>query len=333
MMTVDKHRPTTPEKPYKSAKWTIRFAIAVLLMYCGVEVFAAMQNDAHESAIEIRLAPNPVVNGNVVLLEIDAGNLADPVVGIQAKFKKMSIPVYEHPARDAGYFIGLIGIGYYHKPEKVSVKLEWTNRQGYHSKDIALEITKGRFKREKLNVPPRKVKPSKKAITRITRERRELKTVFASSQAARLWHASFKRPVTGKVTSPFGSMRLLNGKVRSYHGGVDFRAPTGTPIYAANDGIVRMAKNLFYSGNHVIVDHGMELFTSYSHLSEFSVEPGQHVSRGQQIGLSGATGRVNGPHLHWSARINGVKVDPLQLMELVNSLFDASDTQEFKIAQ
>ena len=331
-MTIDEHRPE-PSKPLQAARWPILFAMAVFFMYCGAEVRAAAQSDAYGSAIATRLMPNPVVNGNVVLLEIDAGNLADPVVGIQAKFKGKIIPVYEHPAKEAGYFFGLIGIGYYTKPEKISVTLEWTNRQGYHITDISLEIISGRFKSEKLNVPPRKVSPSKKDQSIIARERAEIKSVYATSHAARLWHSSFQRPATGKVTSPYGSKRLLNGKVRSYHSGLDFRAPTGTPIYATNDGIVRLAKNLFYSGNHVIVDHGMELFTGYSHLNEFRVKPGQTVYKGQEIGLAGATGRANGPHLHWSARINGVKVDPLQLMELVNSLFDASNTAEFRIAQ
>jgi len=299
-------------------------------MCCAAEVYAAAQRDADGSALAIRLIPNPVVNGNVVLLEIDTSHLVDPVVGIQAKFKEEIIPVYEHPAREAGFFIGLIGIDYYNKPEKVSVALEWTNRQGYHATDLSLEIIKGRFKSEKLKVQPRKVSPSRKDRTRIARERSELKSIYASSHIARLWHSSFQRPATGKVTSPFGSKRLLNGKVRSYHSGLDFRAPTGTPIYAANDGIVKMAKNLFYSGNHVIVDHGMALFTGYSHLNEFRVKPGQTVYKGQEIGLAGATGRASGPYLHWSARINGVKVDPLQLMELINSLFDASNTAEFR---
>ena len=332
-MTVDKHRPPAPEKPHNVAKWTIRLALAVFMICCGAEVYAAAQSGADGSAIAVRLIPNPVINGNVALLEIDASRLADPVVGIQAKFKEKTIPVFEHPARDAGYFFGLVGIGYYNKPQKVSITLEWTNRQGYHSTDIGLEIISGRFKSEKLKGQPRKVSPSKKDQTRIARERREIKAIYASSQIDRLWLSSFQRPTSGKVTSPFGSKRLLNGKVRSYHSGLDFRAPTGTPIYATNDGIVRLAKNLFYSGNHVIVDHGMTLYTGYSHLSEFRVTPGQTVYKGQEIGLAGATGRANGPHLHWSARINGVKVDPLQLMELINSLFDVSNTAEFSNAQ
>jgi hypothetical protein len=331
-MTVDENR-TEPSKRHRFVKWKILYALAAFFICCSAEVYVAAQSDADGSAIAIRLVPNPVVNGNVALLEIDASQLASPVVGIQAKFKEETIPIYEHPAKDAGYYIGLIGIGYYSKPEKVSVTLEWTNWQGYHSTDISLEIINGRFKSEKLKVQPGKVSPTKKDQSRIARERSEIKSVYASSHAARLWHSSFQRPATGKVTSPFGSKRLLNGKVRSYHSGLDFRAPTGTPVYAANDGIVRLTKNLFYSGNHVIVDHGMELFTGYSHLNEFRVKPGQNVYKGQEIGLAGATGRANGPHLHWSARINGAKVDPLQLMELVNSLFDASNTAELRTAQ
>jgi len=296
-MTFDEQRPE-PSKPHRFTIWKILCALAAFIICCGTEVKAAAQSDADGSVIATRLTPNPVVNGNVVLLEIDTSRLTDPVVGIQARFKENTILVYEHPARNAGYLFGLFGIGYYNKPENVSVTLEWTNRQGYHATDIPLEIVEGRFKSEKLKVQPRKVSPSKKDRTRITRERSELKSVYASSQVGRLWRSSFQRPATGKVTSPFGSKRLLNGKVRSYHSGLDFRAPTGTPIYAANDGIVKLAKNLFYSGNHVIVDHGMALFTGYSHLSEFRVKPGQTVHKGQLIGLSGATGRTSGPHLH-----------------------------------
>lgn len=330
-MTTEKHRPE-PSKPHRSARWKIMYALAAFFLCGGAEVYSAVQSAA-DDAIATRLIPNPAVNGNVVLLEIDASRLADPVVGIQAKFTEQTIPIYEHPAKGAGNFFGLIGIGYYSKPETVSVTLEWTNRQGYHTAQIPLEIITGRYKSEKLKVQPRKVSPSKKDRTRIARERSELKSIYASSHIARLWHTSFQRPATGKVTSPFGSKRLLNGKVKSYHSGLDFRAPTGTPIYAANDGIVKLAKDLFYSGNHVIVDHGMSLFTGYSHLSEFKVKPGQTVYKGQEIGLAGATGRTNGPHLHWSARINGVRVDPMQLMELINSMFDVSNMAEFSTAQ
>jgi murein DD-endopeptidase MepM/ murein hydrolase activator NlpD len=83
-----------------------------------------------------------------------------------------------------------------------------------------------------------------------------------------------------------------------------------------------LAKNLFYSGNIVIVDHGVNIFTLYAHLSEIQVKNGQQIARGQQVGLSGASGRVSGPHLHWAVKVNGVYVDPLQFLTVITSLLE-----------
>jgi len=115
---------------------------------------------------------------------------------------------------------------------------------------------------------------------------------------------------------------LFNGQHESYHRGTDFRARAGTPVYASNFGIVRLAKNLFYSGNIVIMDHGKGIFTNYAHLSKIQVVAGQQVTRGDQIGLSGATGRVSGPHLHWGVKINAAYVDPLQFLAVISDLLE-----------
>jgi len=293
-----------------------------LLLWCSF-ASAAPFSVTHPSGIEVHATPNPVNNGRTVLLEIDTRNLTEPIVGIQAWHKERVIPVYRHPLKGPDILIGLIGISYYRKSGTVDVKLEWTNRSGYHLLQIPIEVTKGQFKKEKLRVPKGKVSPSTTDRRRISGERSTIKSIYNTPEPSRLWETAFAMPATGRVTSPFGSQRVLNGTLRSYHNGIDFRAPTGTPIFAANGGIVRLASNLFYSGNHLIIDHGLGLFTGYSHLSAFSVTPGQRVHKGQEIGLAGATGRTNGPHLHWAAKVNGINVDPLQLMELIDSLFAA----------
>jgi murein DD-endopeptidase MepM/ murein hydrolase activator NlpD len=155
-------------------------------------------------------------------------------------------------------------------------------------------------------------------------ERNEVKNAYLFSSSDRHWPGLFILPVEGKVTSSFGTRRLFNGKLRSFHTGVDFRANEDTTIHAANAGIVRLAKNLFFSGNHVIIDHGLGVFTNYSHLSEIHVNVGDRVEKGQIIGKAGATGRVNGPHLHWGAKVNGTSVDPLQLLNVLTSLLKGS---------
>ncbi|MBW2435874.1 MAG: M23 family metallopeptidase, partial [Deltaproteobacteria bacterium] len=189
---------------------------------------------------------------------------------------------------------------------------------------VAVHIVAGNYKKEALRVAPRHVTPSPQNLKRIKNEKKEIRRIYASSSNTRLWYGSFNRPLAGDITSAFGSQRLFNGRLQSYHRGTDFRARAGTPVYASNFGVVRLAKNLFYSGNIVIVDHGKDIFTNYAHLSKIQVVEGRHVAKGEQIGLSGATGRVSGPHLHWGVKINGVYVDPLQFLTVISDLLGQS---------
>ena len=128
------------------------------------------------------------------------------------------------------------------------------------------------------------------------------------------------KPRNNEISSRFGNRRVFNGQLKSYHNGLDFRSPKGTAVYATNSGVVRLAKNLFYSGNAVIIDHGTGIFTIYAHLSKIEVAAGQRIEKGQLIGLTGATGRVSGPHLHWGVKINGIAVNPLKFVEVMDGL-------------
>jgi murein DD-endopeptidase MepM/ murein hydrolase activator NlpD len=119
-----------------------------------------------------------------------------------------------------------------------------------------------------------------------------------------------------KVNSAFGFRRVVNGLARAPHEGVDLKAALGAPVVAANDGRVVLEDNLFFSGNSLFLDHGGGLYTMYFHLSEFRVPTGASVRKGDVIGLAGMTGRVTGPHLHWGARLNGARIDPLDLLAL-----------------
>src|SRR5207253_1114123 len=114
----------------------------------------------------------------------------------------------------------------------------------------------------------------------------------------------------------FGHRRIFNGQPRAPHAGADLRASTGTPIHATNRGRVVLAKNLFFTGNTVIIDHGLGIYTLYAHLSRIDVRVSQMVDEDEVLGLAGATGRVTGPHLHWGARIQGARVDPFSLLSI-----------------
>jgi murein DD-endopeptidase MepM/ murein hydrolase activator NlpD len=130
----------------------------------------------------------------------------------------------------------------------------------------------------------------------------------------RLWSGAFLLPVDGMPNSNFGSRSYFNGRARSPHAGVDFTAATGTPIRAANHGVIVLAEPLYFTRNTVIVDYGSGLYSLFAHLSEFHVKSGDTVSPDTVVGRVGQTGRVTGPHLHWSVRLQGARVDPLSLV-------------------
>ncbi len=134
--------------------------------------------------------------------------------------------------------------------------------------------------------------------------------------AEREWAGNFAAPANAPISDVFGSQRIFNGKTSSPHQGLDFRVPTGTPVAAMNDGTVLLARPLYFEGNFVVIDHGQGLLTLYLHLSEFRVKEGEVVKRGQEIGLSGGTGRATGPHLHVAVRWQGTYLDPSRLMQL-----------------
>lgn len=141
-----------------------------------------------------------------------------------------------------------------------------------------------------------------------------------------MWTGSFIRPRTSMITSEFGSGRLFNGRLTARHLGVDFRGAVGEPIRAANRGVVALVDNFFLAGNVVYIDHGGGVVTAYFHMSKPLVSAGDTVSRGQVIGLVGATGRVTGPHLHWAARYGAITVNPLDLISLGRNWYSRSSS-------
>ncbi|MFK7890665.1 MAG: peptidoglycan DD-metalloendopeptidase family protein [Granulosicoccus sp.] len=160
----------------------------------------------------------------------------------------------------------------------------------------------------------RKVNPAPLDMARIEKENRRLKIV-KNSRADRLLADSFQWPLAGPLTSPFGLRRFFNDQPRRPHGGIDIAAPEGTPIIAPADGVVLETGDYFFNGNSVFIEHGLGLQTFYAHMSRIDVNQGERVSQGQVIGAVGATGRVTGPHLHWSVGLNGTWVNPLLVLD------------------
>jgi murein DD-endopeptidase MepM/ murein hydrolase activator NlpD len=167
-----------------------------------------------------------------------------------------------------------------------------------------------------LSVSPRFTQPlSDETEARIERENATAREIGRKAhETQRMWTQPFMRPRTSIVTSRFGSGRMFNGTLSARHLGVDFRGKPGESVRAANRGVVALVDNFFLAGNVIYIDHGDGVVTAYFHLSKTLVQKGDTVSRGQEIGLVGATGRVTGPHLHWSARFGATTVNPLDLI-------------------
>ncbi len=231
-------------------------------------------------------------------------------------YENRSIPLLSHPLNPLQK-IALLPINYRSKTGEKKLSLQW----GEKSQSFAFRVKKGDYAFESITVAPSKVTPAKKDTKRIAQEFHEAMALYNSFTPQRYWKAPFIEPMTSRITSPFGTARNYNGKLKSFHSGTDFKAETGTPVYTINDGVVVIARDRYYAGNSVVVDHGEGLYSCYYHLSRIDVNVGDSVAKGQQLGLTGETGRVTGPHLHFAVMLHGVQVDPLQLIETLNSLF------------
>lgn len=168
-----------------------------------------------------------------------------------------------------------------------------------------------------LKVNPDFVNPPKAVLARIQEESRFLQAIYEAPAPRRLWEGPFHRPVPHRANSRFGVRSVFNGERRNPHAGTDFLSPAGTPILAPNAGRVVAARDLYFSGRTVILDHGLGLFSQLAHMSRIDVAEGDVVTAGQVVGLVGATGRVTGAHLHWGLRAGTARVDALSLLALL----------------
>lgn len=169
-----------------------------------------------------------------------------------------------------------------------------------------------------------KVNLNEKDRNRANEEAIKLRKVLSKYSDKLLTNLDFQLPVDGIISSRYGKQRYINGEKRSPHLALDIAAPEGANIIAPSNGVVVLTDNFFYSGNIIVIDHGMGLFTSYSHLHKISIEVGEMVESGHVIGEVGSTGRVTGPHLHWSVYLTSTRINPETILN-----FKALNSAEF----
>ena len=223
--------------------------------------------------------------------------------------------------RESGGFAGITGVDLAASPGSCSlrVRVKDLHRRSFE-RIFQVGVKKGMFGVQRLTLPREKVELKEEVLRRVLEENREVKAILLRIRREKLWHSPFIKPVDGPITSPFGLRRILNGKPRSPHSGVDISAPLNSIVFSCNDGIVVFVKELYLGGKTVIIDHGFGLYSVYMHLSEILVKGGEKLRAGDVIGLVGSTGRATGPHLHWGMRLVGARIDPLSLLKLFTSV-------------
>jgi murein DD-endopeptidase MepM/ murein hydrolase activator NlpD len=257
-------------------------------------------------------SPQRLVSGSPVFFKVE---LDHPPSALHGTWLKHDI-VFTR-ARDGNSWYALAGIDVEQAPGNYALELTATTTDG-HSLHTRQEVTvlPAHYKTTTLHVEEKYVQPDAATLQRIAADKVVKDAAFAHLISEPLWNGSFRSPVPFTATDSFGTRRMFNGELASIHRGTDFHAPSGTPVCAANDGRVIIAQPMFYEGNLVVIDHGQQFTTLYMHLSKIEVKVGDRVRKGQRLGLSGATGRVTGPHLHLSARWQGEWVDPVLLLHL-----------------
>ena len=216
-------------------------------------------------------------------------------------------------AKEDSFRAVLVGVDFSTPPKTLPLTLLGP---GAHE-NLSLAVTPRPFQVSRLSVARSFVTPPASFLRRLARERKVILAALAAPDSPFLFHRAFVAPLSGKVTHDFGAYRYLNGRAMARHSGEDIDAPMGTPVHAANDGIVRLAGSFYYDGNMVIIDHGGGLLTEYLHMSDMTVHAGDKVVRGQVIGRVGHSGRVTGPVLHYGAVLRGAHVNPMMLTGLL----------------
>ena len=263
----------------------------------------------------------PEVTIDLAARAMTPGELVVVTLTFATEPSSVQVGMFNHTTRafdtGAGTWKALVGIDLDQRPGAYSLSVD--ARVGsatiHHAHSFA--VARKTFPTRTLDVSPDFVNPPASLAARIAREAELVRDAYVHSAPERLWQAPFTRPVPQAANSRFGQRSVFNGQERNRHSGTDFASPEGTPIHAPNTGRVVVADNLFFSGNTVILDHGLGVFSILAHLSRIDVHAGDMAPVGSVIGLVGATGRVTGAHLHWALRVSGARVDSMGALALL----------------
>jgi murein DD-endopeptidase MepM/ murein hydrolase activator NlpD len=301
-----------PNRPNNRLQFTLRcYELIAMLLIIGTVTPAVAGGAAGFAGVSWN--PRQLRVGSPCLFKVETATAPSSLKG---KWQGRDLVFFSASPRHVWY--GLAGVDVEAIPGNYNLELEATMPDGRVLHDVQeVRVRPSTYKTERLKVPDRFVQPDAETLKRIEADQEVKKKAFSHQTVAPEWSGSFHPPLKSSVSEAFGTRRTFNGKLASIHRGLDYHAKEGTPVLAANAGTVVLARDLFYEGNCVIIDHGQQFMTLYMHLSQIQVAEGEKVKEGKEIGLSGATGRATGPHLHLAVRWQGAYLDPAQLWTLL----------------
>ena len=282
--------------------WLNAFLVALIALQAHAQI--------HPGFRVIGWSPGQLASGSPVLFRLE---LERPATGVQGSWLNHKLSFTRGAEGNWWYVLAGIDVEQAAGSYRLDVTATESDGRTLHAQQEVV-VSPGQYKTTTLNVQEKFVAPDAATLKRIAAEKLVKDAAYARLIDEPLWKGNFRSPVPFTPTDSFGTRRTFNGELASIHRGTDFHAPAGTPVYAANDGVVIIAQPMFYEGNLVVVDHGQQFETQYMHFSKIEVHVGEHVRKGQRLGLSGATGRVTGPHLHFGVRWQGMNVDPVLLL-------------------
>ncbi len=283
-----------------SGKKLYLFALLVVLIpFLAVKL-------AHSISKDSIIAPQEIGQGGIGLLKV-RNNSTDT---LEILWNKRNISLI--PSVDNNTHFAFIGVDLTLKPGRYKLK----KTDGVYTETKIISVYKKDYGIRRLKIPKSMEALDKKILDRVRNESRRIQRLFFESDKKPLWKGAWIRPVNGPVVSPFGRRSIINGIERSPHSGVDLKAFKGEPVKATNNGVVVLVEECFFSGLSVIIEHGGGIQSMYFHLSKALIDRGQTVKKGEIIGLSGSSGRVTGPHLHFGIRLDRARVNPIQLIDL-----------------
>lgn len=305
-------REACPERRRRSKSERPRLQILIVFLALALPLIPA---SVHGASWTLDSEPTRLLNGAPVLFQVKP---AEKLSSLTGKWEGHDLTFsYDAAART---WFALAGVSFATAPGKYPLELIGESAKAHSPLRFTRTFTVYRANYPKIKVQlaveKKFTEPSPEQQTQIAESVKVKQEYLGRVTPDREWNGNFAAPVDAPTSDVYGSQRIFNGVAQREHQGLDYRVPTGTTVAAMNDGIVLLARFLYFEGNCVVIDHGQGLLTLYFHLSEIKVKEGGSVKRGQEIGLSGGTGRATGPHLHVAVRWQGTYLDPARLLQL-----------------